>query len=231
MKRLFVAVVAVAAVVGGAVAPAAPTSGSQWWFLRARYDLPPAVHKPVVVTQGSWSGHRWSLVVYPSDAKKVTPPAFHGPSLCWGVTFAGKPSPPARVSMIGGIPLALGHRDDGMRCGSTVGIRTKQSYIPIKPPDTELLINQTADGYPSWLAATVPASTAHVVVLWRARKAARGFPATPREVAHPRAFRAPVAGYRVRVFAVPLPRALSHTPPLPTITATNRRGHVIARFP
>ena len=224
--------VAVAALASGAVAFATPASGSKWWFLQARYDqdMPPAVHQPVVVTRGSWSGHRWSLVVYPSNAKKVIPPSFHGPSLCWGVTFAGKP-PKARVSMIGGIPLALGHGDDAMRCGSTVGIRTKQWYVATTPPDTELLLNQTADGYPSWLAATVPASTAHVVVLWTAMKATPGRPARPREVVRPRTFLAPVAGYHVRLFAVPLARVISDSSPLPTITATNQHGRVVARFP
>jgi [ribosomal protein S5]-alanine N-acetyltransferase len=118
-----------------------------------------------------------------------------------------------------------------MRCGSTVGIRTKQSHIRTSSPDTELLINQTAEGYPSWLAATVPASTAHVVVLWPAPKATPGRSARPREVARPRAFLAPVAGYRIRLFAVPLVRALSHTSPLPTITAMNQQSRVVARVP
>jgi hypothetical protein len=120
-----------------------------------------------------------------------------------------------------------------MRCGSTVGIQTRQKHLPTIPPvDTEILVNQTANTYPSWLAGTVPVSATHVVILWSALTAIPGRPARHREVVRTRTFLAPVAGYRVRVFALPLPQALSGTSALPTsITATNQHGRAVARFP
>lgn len=124
---------------------------------------------------------------------------------------------------------------DGMRCGSTVGIRTKQTFVPTGPIDTAVLVNETANGYPSWLSGTVPASAAHVVIRWPADKSL----ATPREAVRTRAFLAPVQGYRVRVFAIPIPRALSRRNPKHiadawtagfSITATNQHGRVVAHL-
>ena len=232
--------VAAAAFLSGAVALAAPASGSQWWFLQRGSGLPPAVQKPVVVTQGSWSGHRWSLVAYPSTEKKpLYGGAFYGPSLCWGVTFAGTPRQD-RGYMIGGAPIDM-KGDDGMRCGSTVGIQTRQKHLPTNPPlDFTGLINETADGYPGWVAGTIPASATHVAILWSALPAEpqTHWLARPRVVVRTQAILAPVAGYRVRVFAIPLPHAISrHTrtaavpPSFSSITATNQQGRVVARYP
>jgi hypothetical protein len=142
---------------------------------------------------------------------------------------------------MGGIPVAMGPGDDAMRCGSTVGIQTRQRHVPTTPPvDIEGLINQTADGYPTWFSATVPASATHVVVLWSALKASphSHWLARPRVVVRTRAILAQVAGYHVRVFAIPLPRVLSRRtrtaavpPPFTSITAINQHGRVVARFP
>jgi hypothetical protein len=233
MKRLLLSVGGIAALVGGTVAFATSAAVGQWWFLRHGSGLPMAVQKPVVVTRGSWSGHRFSLVAYPSDAKKpLYGGAFYGPSLCWGVTFAGTTPHERHAYMIGGAPVAM-LGDNAMRCGSTVGIQTSQKHLPTTPPvDTELLINQTTNGYPSWLAGTVPASATHAVLFWSALEARPGHPARHREVVRTRTYLAPVNGYHVRVFAVPLPKALSRAGALPTsITATNRQGNAIARFP
>jgi hypothetical protein len=233
VKRLVLSVAGITALVAVVASFAAPASISRWWFLRPGSGLPPAVQQPVVVTHGSWSGHPWSLVAYPSDAKKpLYGGSFYGPSLCWGITFAGTPPRQRHAYMIGGAPVDM-RGDDGMRCGSTVGIQTRQRHLPSKPPvDTELLINQTANGYPSWLAGTVPASATHAVILWPALKAVPGRPARHREIVRARSFLVPVSGYRVRVFAVSLPQALSRTAPLPaSITATNRHGDIVARFP
>jgi hypothetical protein len=141
--------------------------------------------------------------------------------------------------MIGGGYTAMRIPDDGMRCGSTVGIRSKQKYVPTRPPiDTELMINESANGYPSWFAGTFPASTTQVVIRWSAMKARPGLLARPRETLRTPALLAPVAGYRVRLAAVPLPHALSrHTHhasivQLPTsITAVNKHGRIVACFP
>jgi hypothetical protein len=234
VKRLLLPVAGIAALVSAVAALAAPLAVNQWWFLRSKSSLPAALHAPAIVARGSWSRHPWELVAYPAKAGNNAQLGTYGPMLCWGVTFPVKHPPEKRPAgyMIGGGYVAMHTPDDAMACGSTVGIETKQKYVPTKPPvKTELWINQTANGYPSWLAATVPASTTHVVVLWSALKAAPGRPARPREVVRPHAFLAHVAGYRVRVFAVPLARAVSRTSPLPTITATNRHGRTVARFP
>jgi hypothetical protein len=240
VKRLLLAVVGIAGLVLAAAAFAAPASVTHWWFLRSGSGLPPALHKPVVVARGSWSAHRWILVAYPSEAKNNNSQLANGPSLCWGVTFTGKHRSEKRPRgyMIGGGYVAMHVPDDGMRCGSTVGIRTKQRYVPTKPPiDTELLVNQSANGYPSWFAGTVPAFATRVVIRWSALPARPGELARPSEVVRTRAFLAPVPGYRVRVAAAPLPRALSrHThkagiSQLPTsIAAIDKQGRVVACF-
>ena len=198
------------------------------------------MQKPVVVTQGSWSGRHWSLVAYPSNQKKpLYGGSFYGPSLCWGVTFTGTPHQ-ARGYMMGGGPIDM-NGDDGMRCGSTVGIQTKRRHLPTNPRvDFTGLINETADGYPSWVAGTIPASATHVAILWSALPAEphSHWLARPRLVVRTNAILAPVVGYHVRVFAIPLPHAISRRtstaavpPTFTSITATNQHGRVVARFP
>ena len=68
-------------VVVAIIAPLSALAANRWWFLGA--GLPRPTQKPIVVTRGSWAGHRWTLAAYPSY------PSSKGYGLCWGVTFAG----------------------------------------------------------------------------------------------------------------------------------------------
>jgi len=72
-RRLLVA----AAVLTAIAVPLVAVAASQdWWFLRnPGRDFEPS-RAPVVVEQGTWSGHRWELVAYPNAAN----------GLCWGIT-------------------------------------------------------------------------------------------------------------------------------------------------
>ena len=108
-RRLVLALALVAAV---AVPLVAYGSKSDWWFLGS--GSPPATNAPVVVEEGTWSGHPWKLVAYPSSTDglcvSLTPsgaePAGEGAAMeCAAIagvprTSATKPSPDLTVTYL-----------------------------------------------------------------------------------------------------------------------------------
>jgi hypothetical protein len=231
--------VLLACAVAAAIVPlTALAAVNHWWFLQTGAGLPRPGQQPTVVTRGSWSGHRWTLVAYPSKHFAGTT---NGPNgLCWGVTFSG-PAPPSRYGNMfyGGMPHGV---DDGMACGSLVGIRKPKPVADLKevgdPIPTAVVAwsLSAAHGYPSWISGVVVPTATHVAVRWPARKAQPpGILASPPVVVRAATFPARVAGYRVRLFAARLPAELSrHTrtasvTSLPSrISGTNRSGRVVA---
>lgn len=209
---------------------------NHWWFLRAGNGLPRPAQKPVVVTRGSWSGHRWALVAYPSK------PFNNG--LCWGMTFSGKiPSPASHTgaALFGGMvgeEAALHGADDAIGCGSLVGIQKPHLVADLKavgsPIPTAVMewALTTAHGYPSWISGVVVSSATHVVLRWPAEKAQPGLPSSPRVVVRTPTFPASLVGYRVRFFATPVPKELpfQRVPIASSITGTNRHGAVVACY-
>lgn len=235
------AVLLACAIVVAAAPLAALAAANHWWFLRADAYLPRPGQRPIVVKRGSWDGHRWTLVAYPSKhfvgVTKINGTQING--LCWGVTFSGR-TPPHTYSNIfyGGTPNGA---DDGMACGSLVGIQKpklvadlEQVGDPIPTAVAAWSLTSTR-GYPNWISGVVVSSATHVVIRWAARKAQPGTLASPREVVRARTYAAAVKGYRVRLFAAVIPKALSrHTrtasvETLPeTISGTDRHGRVVA---
>lgn len=181
---------------------------NHWWFLRT--SLPRPAQKPIVVTRGSWSGHRWTLVAYPSK----------GYGLCWGVTFAGHNHRPGRLlrfmrSRSAGV--AIHGADSGMGCGSIVGIPDwNPKYLPTVMFES---VTTNAPGYPSWISGAVVTSATHAVIHWQSGKAVRV-----------RTFAVPVGGYHVRLFATPYPNGLSSFYGPTSISGTNQQGDVVACF-
>ena len=230
-----------ACAVAAAIAPlAALAAANHWWFLRAGAGLPPPAQQPVVVTRGSWSGHRWSLVAFPSRASSK------GYGLCWGVTFAGRPPrDTGGLYSVNGQDATRG--DDAVSCGSVVGIKHKRLFAPNIPTVMFQwkLGSRNRGGYPGWISGVVAGSATHVVIRWSAKPARPGgLLASPREVVHATTFPAPVAGYDVRLFAVPLPKALDRQTANPAqglggaaawtfpslIRGTNRNGRLVACY-
>jgi hypothetical protein len=220
------------------IAPLAALAAiNHWWFLQAGSGLPTPGQQPTVVRRGSWSGHPWSLVAYPSKHFAGTT---NGPNgLCWGVTFSGHP-PHSRYAnaFYGGTPNGV---DDGMACGSLVGIEKPKLVADLKEVGTPIptaMVSwslSAALGYPSWISGVVVTSATHVAIRWSAKKAQPGRLASPSELVRATTFPAPIAGYRVRLFTARLPKALTrHTrtasvESLPaTISGTNRDGRVVA---
>jgi hypothetical protein len=198
--------VLVALVVVAIVAPLAAVAANRWWFLRA--GLPHPTKQPNVVTRGSWSGHQWELVAYPSK----------GYGLCWGITFPGH-TPRIRpgIGQSYSSGMAVHGVDDGMGCGAIVGLR---HWNPADLPTVMFESDGTNEpGYPTWIAGAVAASATHAVIRWRTGKAIRV-----------RTFATPVAGYRVRLFATPVPQSLSPFFALTSISGINQRGQVVACF-
>jgi len=199
---------------------------NHWWFLRA--TLPRPTQTPTVVAHGSWSGHPWTLVAYPS----------RGHGLCWGVTFSGQHTPKGYPTMIGVTAGMASHgAADGVGCGSIVGLRHWNTAD--LPTVTTESLQTSAPGYPSWISGAVVASATHVVVRW---SAVRSRPShyilgSSRESVRAATFAAPIPGYHVRLFAIPLPKQVSrHTrkawalPDPTSISGTNRQGRVVACF-
>jgi len=219
------------------VAPLTALSARNNWWSPA--SLPRPVQQPIVVTRGSWSGHRWTLIAYPSHANA------NAYGLCWGITFSRNPdlaAVPVQGS-IGAAVMAVPGVEDGVNCDSIVGIehwhRTPGTVPTVQAYESQFLLAspvQGAKGHPAWIAGVVASSATHVVLRWRARRAhPPRLLASPREVVRVAAFPARVAGYRVRLFAAPLPEPIARrtrtasawTPPS-MITGTNRRGRVVA---
>lgn len=216
-----------------ALAPlAALAAVNHWWFLGAGAGLPRPAQQPIVVTRGSWSGHRWSLVAFPSHASSK------GYGLCWGVTFAGRPPrDTGGLYSVNGEDATRG--DDAVSCGSIVGIQHKKLFAPNIPTVMFQwkLGSRHPHGYPGWISGVVAGSARHVVIRWSEKAGGPGFLASPREVVRAATFAAPVAGYRVRLFAVPLPKPLSRQTrtasvlTFPTsIRGTNLHGRVVACY-
>lgn len=216
-----------AAVVAVIAAGAALAAINHWWFLGADSGLPRAGQSPTVVTRGSWSGHRWVLVAYPSK------PRVNG--LCWGVTFLGAPAPYNGGVVYSLTGAAAEHgAADGVGCGSLVGAQNRHLPAALIPTVTYEW-TMPSFGYPGWIAGVTVASATHVVIRWPAKPSGPGHLANPRLVVEAETFAAPVAGYRVRIFAAQLPKPLMrHTHSatgwtLPgSITGTDRAGRVVA---
>lgn len=225
-----------ALVVVAIIAPVTALSALNSWWSSAY--LPPPVQGPIVVTRGSWSGHHWTLIAYPSH------PTANGYGLCWGITFSRNPglaAIPPEASISATVMAARGV-DEGVNCSSIVGIEHWR-HLPGTIPTVQAQVSQFlstplepgAKGHPAWIAGVVAPSATHVVLRWTAR---RGHPpqlASPREVVRVATFPALVADYRVRLFAAPLPKSLTRRTStagawtLPsTITGTNRHGQVVA---
>lgn len=102
-KLLIALAVAAVAVVLPLVAMAA---ANDWWFF-AHGAAPTPTHAPIVVRSGTWNGHAWELVAYPSTTD----------GLCFGVT------PKSTAATTG--------RGAALACAPFVGVsrthRTKQS--------------------------------------------------------------------------------------------------------
>lgn len=240
-RRTLVLVCAVAVAIVPLTALAAV---KHWWFLSGS-GLPRPGQSPVVATRGSWSGHPWSLVAYPSkhlvSVGRINGTTVNG--LCWGVVFAGAPR---RLG---------GESADGFSCGSLVGIQRPRFVANLREigsPIPTAVIDWNSGyspGYPRWkrwISGVVISSATDVVIRWPAKKALPGTLASPAQVVRTATFAAPIKGYRVRLFAVPLPKGLSHQnrfcsrhskhlrrcasdSPVPsTITGTNPQGHVVA---
>lgn len=228
--------VLLACALAAAIAPLAALAAiNHWWFLHA--GLPRPAQQPTVVARGSWSGHRWSLVAFPSRASRK------GYGLCWGVTFAGHPpSDTGGLYAINGESAMRG--DDAVSCGSIVGIQHKRLFAPNIPTVMFQwkLGSRNPSGYPGWISGVVAGSATHVVIRWSAKPGGPGFLASPREVVRATTFAASVAGYRVRLFAAPLPRPLSRqkrnangyvTPALTfpsSVRGTDEHGRLVACY-
>lgn len=231
-------IVLLACVVAAALAPLAALAAiNHWWFLQAGSGLPTPGQQPTVVRRGSWSGHPWSLVAYPSKHFAGTT---NGPNgLCWGVTFSGYPPHSRFANMFyGGIPNGVA---DGVGCGSLVGIEKPKLVADLKqvgspiPTAVVSLSLSTGHGYPSWISGVVIASATHVAIRWSARKPGPGRLASPPEIVRAATLAARVRGYRVRLFLAHLPRKLSrytHTARVDfipsTISGTNQDGRLVA---
>jgi hypothetical protein len=198
---------------------------NHWWFLASGSGLPRPAQSPTVVTRGSWSGHRWALVAYP-------PKHFAG-TLCWGVTFSGSPAPYNGGVLYSPYGTAIEHgAADGIGCGSVAGI---QSPRLAARPTVIYEWTTPSFGYPGWIAGVTDASATHVVIRWSAKPASTAHLATPRLVVEAATFPAPVAGYRVRLFAARLPKPLVRHTHIATgwtlpasVTGTDRHGRVVA---
>jgi hypothetical protein len=226
--------VVLAFVVLAIVAPLTALSALNHWWVQGY--LPRPVQQPIVVTRGSWSGHPWTLVAYPSyPSDKIA----DGYGLCWGVTFTRS----ARLAAIppggtvgAGVMTLAGVRN-GVSCGSVVGIHIRHR-IPGTVPTVMAVQTQTFSprAYENTISGVVVASATHVVIRWSAHPVARpGFLTSPREVVRVATFPARVAGYSVRLFAAPQPKALlrrtriaSAWRPPSSVTGTNRHGRVVA---
>lgn len=224
-RRFVLLAIAAAAVIAPLTALAAI---NHWWFLRT--SLPRPTQRPVVITRGSWSGHRWTLVAYPS----------HGYGLCYGVTFDGGQTPSGSAtawSLSSG--MAQHGADDGVGCGSIVGIQ--MPHLVTKNIPTVMWESETtnAPGYPSWISGAVVASATHVVVRWSAKaaKPSEHRLGSPPEVVRAATFTVPIRGYHVRLFAIPIPTPVSRqtrtastwTDPS-SISGANDHGRVVACF-
>jgi hypothetical protein len=223
-----------------AVAVIAPLTAlsaiNNWW---SSASLPPPVQKPIVVTRGSWSGQRWTLIAYPSH------PSANGYGLCWGITFSRNPglaAVPPEGSISAGV-MALPGVDAGVSCGAIVGIQHWQHLrgtIPtVQTNESQFLLSPLAPdakGHPAWIAGIVVPSATHVILRWPARRARPPrLLASPPEVVRVATFPASVADYRVRLFAALLPKPITRrtrtasawTPPS-TVTGTDRHGRIVA---
>lgn len=202
-RRTVLAAVVVLAI----IAPLTALAANHWWFLQAS-GLPRPTHKPVVVTRGSWSGHRWTLAAYPSY------PSAKGYGLCWGVTFSGHTPPPNGGGYGAGV---IPHRAaDGFGCGSLVGIRNRHLVADLEqatgsPMPTVAFEwrGSGAAGYPSWISGVVVASATQVVLRWSRCTPGSTCQTAPIAKARAETFPARVAGYHARLFAVPLPKQFS----------------------
>jgi hypothetical protein len=110
-KRRFVVVLAVLAAV--LVPLAALGATNDWWFLKLGHG-PTPTNAPVVVKEGTWDGHPWQLIAYPSTTDglcvSVTPKGSAGEGGAMGCgTFAGiartpetKASPDMTITYLSG---------------------------------------------------------------------------------------------------------------------------------
>jgi hypothetical protein len=227
-------VVLLAAAVAAVVAPLTALAAiNHWWFLGAGSGLPRPGQRPTVAHRGSWLGHRWALVAYPSKHFAGTTQVN---GLCWGLSFSGHTRNGG--GMYGGVPHGA---DDGVGCGSLVGIQKPRLVAdlaeegdPVPTVTTEMRY-PSGEGYLPWISGVVVSSATKVVIRWPARTAIPGRLASPRVVARAATFPAPVAGYRVRLFAIPLPKPLlrrtrtASVSIVPSeITGTNRHDRVVA---
>jgi hypothetical protein len=227
-KRVVLLAATLVAVIAAGTALAAI---NHWWFLGAGSGLPRAGQSPTVVTRGSWSGHRWTLVAYPS--KQTT--QLNG--LCWGVNFSGAPAPYNGGVIYSLYGTAIQHgAADGVGCGSLVGAQNRRLPSELIPTVTYEWTTPSF-GYPGWIAGVTVASATHLVIRWPAKPASPGRLATPRLVVEAATFPAPVAGYRVRLFAAQLPKPLVRHTRIATgwtlpasITGTDRHGRVVACY-
>jgi hypothetical protein len=214
------------------VMPLTAVSAINHWWTRAY--LPRPGQQPIVVSRGSWSGHRWTLVAYPSH------PGSNGYGLCWGVTFSRSPRL-AAVATGRTVPpatMALQTVKNSIGCDSIVGIAKRYQAPGLTPTViSQESVNQTTPAnQPAWISGVVVANATNVVIRWSAKKARP--PAllkSPSEIVRAATFPAAVAGYHVRLFAAPLPKPIArHTRKatawtLPSsITGTNNHGHVVA---
>ena len=219
-RRTVLLAIALAAV----IAPLAALAANRWWFLGSSV-LPRPAHTPIVVTQGSWYGHPWTLAAYPSK----------GYGLCWGITFAGHTPHPDRFMRSTSPGLAFHEAADGFGCGGVVGLR---HWNPAELPTVEYESETSyGSGYPSWIAGAVVTSATHVVVRWPAVKPLPGLLGSPPETERAATFPVAVADYRVRLFAVPVPKLLTrftrkaYAQSEPgSISGTNQHGRVVACY-
>jgi hypothetical protein len=134
-------VMLIAATVTAVVVPLVALAENDWWFLKLK-GIPRPVSTPVVVAEGSWSGHPWQLVAYQSYTEGT----------CWTLTFNDVPR-----SGWGGV-----------RCGSTVGVGPLNGAFAGTIPTIAYAMGGSFDGsFPSWIAGPVVRSAATVVIRWR----------------------------------------------------------------
>lgn len=177
---------------------------NNWW---RSAGLPRPVQKPLVVTHGSWSGHAWTLIAYPSYPDSTD----YG--LCYGVTFSSSPDvasvPPGGT--ISSRTMARTGVGNDIACGSIVGIQKRFQTPGLTPTVafSEPIYSSARTEGPAWIAGVVIPRATHVVIRWSAKKAAPpAILASPREVVRVATFPAGIAGYHVRLFAAPVPQPL-----------------------
>ena len=203
-RRVAIVLAVIAAVVVPLVAFAA---ANHWWFFDFG-NTPSPVSKPVVVTEGSWSGHSWKLVAYNTRTDGT----------CWSISFDEQTGYAKAVTHGPGI---AGHAASVLSCGSIVGIKPPHGGIDI--PTIGWATGANEEGtFPSWIAGPVVDSAATVVIQWQRAVLHVPTVGSSRSLGKIGWFRP------IRFFAAPLPQGVEIGDQPLSLTGFDARGRVVA---